>query len=222
MPIASITKLMTAMIVLDSKNNPLDEILISNSDILSNKIVNSNLKPGMQLQREDLLLLALMASENRAANSLSRTNEPENNQNIFIQRMNLKAKSLQMNDTAFNDVSGLNPTTTSTAFDVAKLAMAAVDYDTIDNYTTTDKILIQINQQQTLTYQNNDKFFINEKSNIKLYKTGFIREAGRCVVVILNQNNQTYLIVLLNSKSNEALLQDELQIKNIIKSLKNN
>jgi D-alanyl-D-alanine endopeptidase (penicillin-binding protein 7) len=213
---------MTAMIVLDSKNNPLDEILISNSDILSNKIVNSNLKPGMQLQREDLLLLALMASENRAATALSRTNEPENNQNIFIQRMNLKAKSLQMNDTAFNDVSGLNPTTTSTAFDVAKLAMAAVDYDTIDNYTTTDKILIQINQQQTLTYQNNDKFFINEKSNIKLYKTGFIKESGRCIVVILNQNNQMYLIVLLNSKSNEALLQDELQIKNIIKSLKNN
>ena len=215
LPIASISKLMMAMVLLDSGANMDDYVTITNADIDTLKNTPSRLKPGMQLRRRDLLLLALMSSENRAAYSLGRTAYP-GGINVFIQKMNAKSKSLGMNHTQFYDPTGLTSANRSTATDVAKMVQAAYGYDLIREDSTTAGADVMLSSRYTHHYVNSDPLVRAGKYQIEVSKTGFINEAGHCLTIYTIVNNQPYVMVFLNSAGKSGRVVDALTMRNYI------
>jgi D-alanyl-D-alanine endopeptidase (penicillin-binding protein 7) len=197
-PIASITKLMTAMVVLDA-NLDLDEhITIAEEDRDRLRMTGSRLAIGATLPRRDLLLLALMSSENRAAAALGRT-YPGGLGN-FVAQMNKKAATLDMHHSHFADPAGLDAHNVSTASDLAKMLWAARQYPLItEATTTTDSQVTPYTQRGPLTYNNTNRLLKNADWHIGLSKTGYIHEAGRCLVMQANIDGEDVSIVLLNS-----------------------
>ena len=197
-PIASITKLMTAMVVLDAKL-PLDEVLqISNDDIDMVKGTRSRLPIGSHFRRDDLLRLALMASDNRAASALGR-NYP-GGLPAFVEAMNAKAKLLGLSQTHYVDSSGLSPGNVSSAQDLGKLVSEASKYELIREYTTTGAVNVQLpDSKRKLTFVNTNALVRAGDWKIGLSKTGFINEAGKCLVMQAMIANQPIVIVLLDS-----------------------
>ena len=211
-PIASITKLMTAMVVLDAKL-PMDEpISISAEDRDHLKGTRSRMRNGMTLTRDELIKLALMASENRAAAALARTYP--GGTPVLLAMMNAKARELGMNSTQFFDPTGLNSNNVSTAQDLVKMVMAAQTYPDIQRYTTTGSHIVQGDGRRSLRFSNTNPLVRNSNWEIGLSKTGYISEAGRCLVMQARITNRPMVIVLLDSWGKRTRVGDAIRVKN--------
>jgi D-alanyl-D-alanine endopeptidase (penicillin-binding protein 7) len=197
-PIASITKLMTAMVVLDA-DMPMSEIVtITDDDVDRIKGTSSRLPLGTTFSRDDMLKLALMSSENRAAYALSR--HYPGGRAAFIRAMNAKALSLGLMQTHFSEPTGLSPDNKSTAYDLYQLVAAAYQYPFIRQATTTTEYEVTIvGRQRPLMYKNTNVLVRKGDWNIGLSKTGFINEAGRCLVMQATVANEPLMIVLLDA-----------------------
>ena len=211
-PIASLTKLMTAMVVLDA-NLPGDEALeIDLDDFDYLKGSRSRLRMGATLTRDEMLRLALMASENRAASALAR-HHPGGTP-AFVAAMNAKAATLGMTRTRYEDSTGLSPRNVSTASDLARLVRAAADYPRIRDYSTTPAHYVEVQPTgQTLGFNNSNALVKNSEWDIQLQKTGYIREAGRCVVMLATIASRPVVIVLLDSIGKLARLSDAERVR---------
>jgi D-alanyl-D-alanine carboxypeptidase len=214
--IASITKLMTAMVTLDARL-PMDEVLtITKADVDRLKFTSSRLPLGTKLTRRDMLHLALMSSENRAASALSR--HFPGGHSAFISAMNEKAKSLGMFNTSFSDATGLTPKNVSTAEDLAKMVAAASTYDVIHEFTTDQDETMNIRRVGTLEYRNTNPLVRKGSSSIAISKTGYIREAGRCLVMATEIGNRPAYMVLLNSNGKYSPANDAQRLTKWIES----
>ena len=197
-PIASITKLMTAMVVLDAGLNLDEKITVSQEDRDVIRKTGSRLQPGASLSRREMLLLSLMSSENRAATALGRT-YPGGLQH-FVDQMNRKAASLGMHKSHFADPAGLDADNVSTASDLAKMVAAADSYPLITQSTTTMRMDVHpYTNRGPLAYANTNRLLHSADWHIGLSKTGYINEAGRCLVMQANIEGEQVSIVLLNS-----------------------
>ncbi|HEY7787410.1 MAG TPA: D-alanyl-D-alanine endopeptidase [Casimicrobiaceae bacterium] len=211
-PIASVTKLMTAMVVLDAQQ-PLDETLdIDMGDFDYLKGSRSRLRMGTMLSRREMLRLALMSSENRAASSLAR--HYQGGVPAFVAAMNFKAASLGLTHTHYSDPTGLSPENVSTASDLAKLVQAAAEYPMIREFTTTPSQLVEMSSTgRTLGFNNSNALVKNQAWDITLQKTGYIREAGKCVVMLVNIASKPFVIVLLDSLGRYTRIADAQRVK---------
>jgi D-alanyl-D-alanine endopeptidase (penicillin-binding protein 7) len=210
-PIASITKLMTAMVVLDA-HLPLDEpITITREDRDRLKGTKSRLKDGMTLTRGDLLTLAIMASENRAASALARTYP--GGKPVLVAMMNAKARELGMNDSHFEGPVGLHSENVSTAKDLVQMVLAAQSYEHIQRASTQSRHVVKINARQSLRYGNTNPLVRSRNWDIGLSKTGYISEAGRCLVMQAKLSERPTVIVLLDSWGKNTRVGDANRIK---------
>jgi D-alanyl-D-alanine endopeptidase (penicillin-binding protein 7) len=211
-PIASITKLMTAMVILDAKL-PLDEVLqITNEDVDLIKNTKSRLPIGAHFRRDDLMRLALMASDNRAASALGR-NYPGGIL-TFVDAMNAKAKLLGLNATHYVDSSGLAPGNVSSAQDLGRLVNEASKYDLIREYTTTAAVSVQLPEaKRALSFVNTNALVRKSDWQIGLSKTGYINESGKCLVMQAMIANQPIVIVLLDSWGRLTRVGDAIRIR---------
>lgn len=210
-PIASITKLMTAMVVLDAKL-PLDEeISLSPLDINKQKRTRSRMRTGMTLTRGELLKLALMASENLSAAALART-YPGGTEAALAQ-MNAKARELGMTSTRFLDPTGLNSGNVSTANDLVKMVRAAQRYELIHQFSTSTSHTYEQAGQRPLRFHNTNPLVRNASWDIGLSKTGYISEAGRCLVMEAKIEEHPVIIVLLDSWGKNSRVGDANRVK---------
>ena len=215
-PIASLTKLMTALVVLESGLSLDESIAIGAEDVDDLKHTRSRLKVGTELQRGDLLKLALMASENRAAAALARA-YPGGTQD-FVAAMNHKAVELGMRRTRFVDGTGLSSENVSTAQDLARLAVAAYRQALIRVYTTDSTHTVELANGRQLHYSNSNRLVKNSEWHIGLSKTGYINEAGRCLVMQARIATTPVIIVLLDSWGKLTRIGDANRIKKWIES----
>ncbi|MDO8464198.1 MAG: D-alanyl-D-alanine endopeptidase [Gallionella sp.] len=214
--IASITKLMTAMVVLDAQQ-PLDEeISIDKADIDTLKGTRSRLRIGMKLTRNELLKLALMASENRAAAALARTYP--GGYSAAISAMNNKAYELGMQNTRFLDPAGLNSNNVSTAYDLVKMVEAASNYPLIHQYTTAASHSVDGWRGREMRFVNTNPLVKSASWDIGVSKTGYISEAGRCLVMEATINQRPVIIVLLDSWGKNSRIGDANRIKKWMES----
>ncbi len=210
-PIASITKLMTAMVILDAKL-PMDEpISISAEDRDRLKGTRSRMRNGITLTRDELLKLALMASENRAAAALARTYP--GGTPVMLAMMNAKARELGMDSTHFFDPTGLNSTNVSTARDLVKMVMAAQGYADIQRYTTSHSHIVEVDGRRPLRFSNTNPLVKNSQWEIGISKTGYISEAGRCLVMQAKITNRPVVLILLDSWGKRTRVGDAVRIK---------
>ncbi len=211
MPIASITKLMTAMVTLDAKL-PMDELVtISDEDIDKLRNTGSRLQVGTTLTRAELLLLALMSSENRAAAALARSYP--GGTHAFVSKMNAKALSVGMKHATFYDSTGLNGGNVASAADLVMMVQAAYDYPEIRRYSTTPEYEVFLPSGRRLAYNNTNALVKEDDWQIGLSKTGFLNEAGKCLVMQATISNTPLVIVLLDSAGKYTRLADANRIK---------
>lgn len=215
-PIASITKLMTAMVVLDAKL-PMDEkITICNDDADHLKGTRSRVRAGLTLTRGELLKLALMASENRAAAALARTYP--GGTSAAVAQMNAKAQELGMRSTRFFDPTGLNFNNVSTAQDLVLMVRAAQYYEPIHRFTTSSSHTVQLAKHRPMQFHNTNPLVKSASWNIGVSKTGYISEAGRCLVMKATISNRPVIIVLLDSWGKRTRVGDANRIKKWMES----
>ena len=211
-PIASLTKLMTAMVVLDAGLPRGEALAVDMDDFDYLKGSHSRLRMGATLSRDEMLRLALMASENRAASALAR--HYPGGASAFIAAMNAKAAALGMTSTRFEDPTGLTPRNVSTANDLARMVRAAAEYPLIREYSTTPAHYVEVQGTgQMLGFNNSNGLVKNTAWDIQLQKTGYIREAGRCVVMLATIGSRPMVIVLLDSLGKYSRIGDAQRIK---------
>lgn len=196
LPIASITKLMTAMVVLESGQRLSEPLEITEGDIDRLKGTGSRLSLGTTLTREDMLHLALMSSENRAASALAR-NYP-GGEAAFVEAMNVKARVLGLWNTRFHDSTGLNPGNVSSPRDLAKLVAASASFPLIREFSTSPERYVDINGRM-LRFGNTNSLVRSPEWAISVSKTGYISEAGRCLVMQTWLHQQPVVMVLMDS-----------------------
>ncbi len=210
LPIASLSKLMTALVISEA-NQPLDEVLtITNDDIDTEKGTHSRLTPGTQLPRGVMLHLALMSSENRAANALGR-NYP-GGLAAFIPAMNAKAKELGMMDTHYVEPTGLSSQNKSSARDLAVLVNAAHQVPLLREYSTTPSLDVELGRRN-VQFHTTDRLVANPTWDIGLQKTGFINEAGQCLVMQAQMAGRKLIMVLLDSAGKYSRIADAERIR---------
>ena len=209
-PIASITKLMTAMVVLDAQMNLHESLIIKPEDVDMLRHSRSRLPVGASITREEALLLALMASENRAAHSLGRTYP--GGIDAFVMAMNAKAQSLGLAETRFDDPTGLSSGNVSSARNLARMVSAAYNYRLIREFTTREEAVIH-SGRRTLAFHNTNRLIRSPRWQIGLSKTGFIDEAGRCLVMQAHVAQRPVLIVLLDAQGKMTRFGDANRIK---------
>lgn len=215
-PIASITKLMTAMVVLDAQL-PMDEkITISVLDVDTLKGTHSRVRPGMRFSRAELMKLSLMASENRAAAALARTYP--GGTVAAVAKMNEKARELGMKDTYYRDSTGLNSGNVSTANDLVKMMLAAQRYEIIQQYSTSSTHSVSVSGSRSLRFGNTNPLVKNTSWQIGVSKTGYISEAGRCLVMAAKITQRPVIIVLLDSSGKQTRIGDANRVKKWIES----
>jgi D-alanyl-D-alanine endopeptidase (penicillin-binding protein 7) len=215
LPIASITKLMTAMIVLDAAQ-PLHETLsISQEDVDTLKNTHSRLRVGTQLTRGELMLLALMSSENRAASALAR-NYP-GGRNAAIAAMNRKAGEIGMTHAHFVDGTGLSSANRASPVDLVRMVKAADSYDSIRQYSTTVQHAVRVGKQTQL-FRNTNSLVRSPEWSIDLTKTGFINEAGRCLVMQARIADMPVIMVLMNSQGTKTRVGDANRVRQWLES----
>jgi len=214
-PIASITKLMTAMIILDRGLDLEQRVILSREDVDTLKGTRSRLRTGAALTRDELLLLALMASENRAAAALGRT-YPGGMQ-AFVLAMNVKAEELGMTDSHFVEPTGLSPANVSSARDLAKLVGAAHGYPLIREYSTRDKATVRA-FGRPLNFRNTNGLVRSSQWEIGLSKTGYISEAGRGLVMRVRLASKDLIVVLLDSWGKKSRIGDANRIRKWLES----
>jgi D-alanyl-D-alanine endopeptidase (penicillin-binding protein 7) len=204
-PIASITKLMTAMVVLDAKLDMDELISIDVSDVDTLKFSSSRVPVGVALPRKNILQLALMSSDNRAAAALART-YPGGNL-AFAVAMKEKLIALGMDDTTIEEPTGLSPHNRSTAADLVKMTTAASYYPEITHLTTETGEEFDINGH-AVQYRNTNRLVGKKGWDILLSKTGFTREAGRCLVMRMQSAGKNVIVVLLNARESTQRMVD--------------
>jgi len=209
-PIASLTKLMTAMVLLDAHLDPAELLTITSDDKDSLRHSRSRLPVGTRLPREQALLLALLASENRAAHALGRTYP--GGLASFVQAMNAKARELGLSGAHFEDPSGLSSGNVATAWDLARILQAAYRYPEIRDFSTRPETTIQAGRRN-IQFPNTNALVRNPRWNIGLSKTGYIEEAGRCLVMQAMLANRPVLVILLDSWGKYTRLGDANRIK---------
>ena len=211
-PIASLTKLMTAIVTLDANLPPDETIAIDLGDLDFLKGSHSRLRMGAELPRREMLRLALMSSENRAASSLARTYP--GGTKAFVAAMNAKAAELGMTHTRYADPTGLSAQNVSTANDLALLVAAAAEYQQIRDFSTTGSHYVEVQPTgQILGYNNTNNLVKNGQWDIKLSKTGYIREAGKCLVMLATIASKPFVIVLLDSAGKYTRLGDAQRVR---------
>lgn len=196
LPIASITKLMTALVVTEAGLSHDEVLTVTEDDIDTEKGSRSRLKVGTQLTRGEMLHLALMSSENRAAHALGR--HYPGGLDSFVAAMNRKARELRMDDTHFNDPTGLSSQNQSSARDLATLVKAAYRYQIIRELSTSPEYAVAVGDHQ-LQYRTTNNLVLNPLWEIGLQKTGYIAEAGRCLVMQAKLAGRKLIMVFLDS-----------------------
>ncbi len=216
-PIASITKLVTAMVILDRGLDLEQRIVVSREDIgtVKGKGTRSRLMPGSVLTRDELLLLALMASENRAAAALGRTYP--GGMPAFVQAMNDKATDLGMTDSRFVEPTGLSPANVASPRDLVKLVRAAHGYPLIREYSTREYATVHP-YKRPLRFVNTNNLVRNSHWDIELSKTGYISEAGRCLVMHVRLASKDLIVVLLDSWGKQSRIGDANRIRKWLES----
>ncbi|UCV27755.1 D-alanyl-D-alanine endopeptidase [Ferribacterium limneticum] len=214
-PIASISKLMTAMVVLDAKLDLQELIAIGDADVDGLKGTRSRLPVGTTMTREAAMLLALMSSENRAANSLGR--HYPGGLPAFVQAMNKKAQALGMYNSRFEEPTGLSSNNVSTAHDLARMVAAAARYPEIRQYSTTAEARVELNGR-IRDFHNTNALVRNDNWEIGVSKTGYISEAGRCLVMQARVADKPVVIVLLDSNGKMTRVGDANRIKRWMES----
>jgi len=196
LPIASLTKLMTALVMVEAHLSLDEFITVTSEDVDYEKNSSSRLAVGATLTRGELLHLALMSSENRAAHALGRTYP--GGLHAFIQAMNTKARSLGMADTRYVDPTGLNSGNQSSARDLASLVKAAYHQPLIRELSTTPEHAVRVGARQ-LQFRNTNSLVRSPSWDIGLQKTGYIVEAGRCLVMQARMAGRKFILVFLDS-----------------------
>lgn len=210
LPIASITKLMTSLVVVEA-NQDLEEILtVTEDDVDREKFSHSRLRVGSQLSRANMLHIALMSSENRAASALGR--HYPGGIHAFVNAMNAKARELGMSNSRFSDSTGLSSTNVSSARDLAKLVIAAYHHPLIRQYSTDSRYAVDPGGRM-LQYRNSNGLIENPDWEIGLQKTGYISEAGRCLVMQVHVSGKPVVMIFLDSKSKQSRLADAGRIR---------
>ena len=217
-PIASITKLMTAVVTADARLNMSEEITLQSIDFAGagGKNSSSTLRVGDTMNRAEALLFALMKSENPAAAALARTYP--GGRPAFIAAMNAKAKQLGMSSTRFAESTGLDPHNVSSARDLGILVSAASQYGLIRQFSTTPAYDFNLGYRM-LKSNNTNALVRNGGWNINLSKTGYINEAGRCVVMHTTVNSRPAVVVLLGASSSQARTNDATNLLNWVATL---
>ncbi len=212
MPIASLTKLMTAMVVLDADLSFDEHIRITRADRDRLRGSRSRLSYGTLLTRKDLLYIALAASENRAAAALARTFP--GGKKAFVQAMNNKARQLGMRNTEFKDPTGLHSGNVSTAEDLVKLVAASYEYPLIRQMTTSGRDAVtDLRSGWEIEFLNTNRLVRRKQWNIGLSKTGYIADAGYCLVMRANIADRPLIIILLNSWGKYSKFGDSNRIR---------
>lgn len=213
LPIASLTKLMTSVVVLEARQ-PMDEVLtITDEDVDRERHSRSRLKVGSTLTREEALHLALMSSENRAAHALGRTYA--GGLEKMVAAMNAKARQLGMQNSSFVDPTGLSNANRSTARDVALLVKAAAQNPLIAQFSTTRQHVADLGSSRSLQYINSNRLVRNANPgwDIELQKTGYIVEAGRCLTMVTEVAGRSLILVLLDAESNGTRIADAERLR---------
>jgi D-alanyl-D-alanine endopeptidase (penicillin-binding protein 7) len=215
LPIASLTKLMTGLVVSEAKL-PLDEMVtITQDDVDTEKGSSSRLRVGAMLTRGELLHLALMSSENRAAHALGRTYP--GGLDAFVSVMNAKAKMLGMNDTRYVEPTGLSSHNQSSAHDLATLVSTAYDDSVLREFTTSPGHQVAVGNR-TLQYNNTNRLVKNPEWNIGLQKTGYISEAGQCLVMQAKIAGRKLIMVFLDSAGKLSRIGDAERVRRWVES----
>ena len=197
-PIASVTKLMTGMVVLDAKQSMTEVIDVDISQTKEMRGVFSRVKLGSELNRKDMLLITLMSSENRAAASLA--HHYPGGYSAFIAAMNAKAKALGMSHTRYVEPTGLSTSNVSTARDLAKLLIAAQRYPLLSELSTTKEKTVAFKKPSyTLGFHNTDHLINKNDWDIKVTKTGFTNQAGHCLVLVTRMGGRPVAMVILDA-----------------------
>lgn len=216
-PIASLTKLMTALVVLDAKQNLGQTLTVDKNDLDRVKHTHSRIRMGTKVTRRDALHLALMSSENRMASALAR--HYPGGRSAFVRAMNNKARALGMRNTHFYDSTGLSTRNVSTAQDLGKLAAAAYRQPLIRQFTQDENREMRFNSPAySLMFNNTNPLVKNPDWDVRLSKTGFTDEAGRCLVMRAKPDRQELAIVLLNSVGKRTPIGDANRIRKWLKS----
>jgi D-alanyl-D-alanine endopeptidase (penicillin-binding protein 7) len=209
LPIASITKLMTALVTIEA-DLPMDEELVVTRDDRTIDRVRSLLRPGVKLTRGQALHLALMSSENHAAQLLGRSYPGGVEQ--FVEAMNAKAQILGMHDSHFVDPTGLSPDNRSTPPDLVRLVKAAYEYASIRDFSTSSSMSIPFGKRM-VRYGNTNRLVSNPSWEIGLQKTGYISAAGRCLVMQAVIQGRRVVMVLLDSNGKYSRIGDAQRIR---------
>ncbi len=215
-PIASITKLMTAMVMLDAQLPMNEPVSVTGDDLNKIRRAKSKLRVGMTLTRSEMLKLALMASENRAALALARSYP--GGPVAMVAAMNTKAKALGMQSTKFFDPTGLDSDNVSTAQDLVKMVAAARNYALIHQYTTSTSHSVEGLRGRTMRFNNTNPLVRNASWNIGVSKTGYISEAGQCLVMEAKINQRPVIIVLLDSWGKRTRVGDANRVRKWMES----
>ena len=210
LPIASITKLMTAMVVLDAGLSLSEPIEINDADIDQLKGTGSRLALGTTLSREEMLQLALMSSENRAASSLAR--HYPGGEAAFVDAMNVKARLLGLWNTRFHDSTGLNPANVSSPRDLAKMVAASASYPLIREFSTAHERYVPVHGRM-LRFGNTNSLVRSPEWTISVSKTGYISEAGRCLVMQTWLHQQPVVMVLMDSSGRYTRTADAKRVR---------
>ncbi len=217
LPIASITKLMTAMVVLDAGINLEESLTIEQGDMFGlRRRARAHLPVGTELSRRDALLIALMASDNRCARALGRTYP--GGIDACVAAMNAKAQSLGLTETRFEDSTGLSSGNVSSARDLVRLVNAAYQYNLIREFTTCNKANIFLGRR-IVKFGNTNRLIQSPGWQIGLSKTGFIGAAGRCLVMQAHVAQRPLIIVLLDSHGKLTRIGDANRIKHWLEGL---
>lgn len=215
LPIASITKVMTAIVVLEA-NLPLDEVItITKQDASLQKYNRSRLHVGARITRDDLLHLALMSSDNRAAHALGRTYP--GGLSAFVKAMNAKAEELGMTQSQFVEPTGLSSNNQSTPRDLSRLVNAAHDFQLIRDYSTDARAVVRVGKKPQ-EFRNTNALARAGEWDLGLSKTGFIRDAGRCLVMQATIDDKDVIIVMLDAEASAKRLRDAERIRQWIET----
>jgi D-alanyl-D-alanine endopeptidase (penicillin-binding protein 7) len=210
LPIASLTKLMTALVVVEAQQNMAEVLEVTEDDIDRIKHTSSRLPIGAKLSRADMLHIALMSSENRAASALGR--HFPGGLPAFVAAMNAKAKALGMTDTHYVEPTGLSSQNVASARDLAKLVIAAHEQPLLAQYSTQDRYAVN-GGRHMLQYVNSNRLIGNADWEIGLQKTGYISEAGRCLVMQVTIEGRAMVMVFLDADGSYARFADASRLR---------
>jgi serine-type D-Ala-D-Ala endopeptidase (penicillin-binding protein 7) len=216
LPIASLTKLMTGLLISEAKLSMNEEIIITQRDVDTEKGSRSRLKVGASLTRGELLHLALMSSENRAAHALARSYP--GGERVFVADMNARAKSLGMTDTRYVEPTGLSSKNQSSAKDLVTLVDVASGDATLRDLSTSEGHQVDVGRK-TLQFNNTNRLVKSPQWDIGLQKTGYIAEAGQCLVMQAKVAGRKLIMVFLDSKGKLSRLGDAERVKRWVESI---